>query len=427
MWKFFYNYIGLSIFWIVVQLFGLFKEKIKNGIDGRNNLFQRLEESVQKLDPSFPRLWIHASSMGEFEQAKPIIFSIKKYFPNYKIIVTLFSPSAYEHSLHYPHADIIEYLPFDTEVNAKKFISIVNPKFGIIIRYDVWPNIVWEAKKNNVPLFLVNATLNSKSGRLWKFFLPLHKLIYDSFDSIMTVSGEDKKNFEKYNLNCKIEVVGDTRYEQVFYRAEDAKQKQILPEKVFNGKKIFILAQTWKEDEKITLPPFFRLLEEVDDLILLIVPHEPTLIKIEELKDKLSWLTHLKYTTLSEILTYQNEKIIIVDSVGVLTTLYKYVFAAYVGGSFKQGVHNVLEPAVFGLPLFYGPRHTNSQEAIALSKIGASKIINSSDELYYQLTLILSNQAELKNRGNLSLNFVKDNAGATEQIIKNIQSQIIKS
>ncbi len=426
MWHLLYNYKFLPLLWIAVHIVALFKDKVRRGIEGRQNIFERLTNSIEKLDSISPRIWIHSSSMGEFEQAKPIILALKKVFPKHKIIVTLFSPSAYEHSLHYPNADVIEYLPFDTEGNAKKFFSIVNPEFGIIIRYDVWPNFVWEAKKLNIPLFIVNATIRSSSVRLWKIFYPFQQLVYNSFSKIMTVSGEDKISFELYNLTSEIITVGDTRFDQVIKRAEDAKLKDVLPEKVTTGKQIFIIAQSWREDEKITLPPLIRLLQERENLLLLIVPHEPTSIKLEEMEDKLNWLSNISHCRLSEILSYNNEKIIIVDGVGILTTLYKYVFAAYVGGSFRQGVHNVLEPAVFGLPLFYGPRHTNSQEAVSLSKIGAAKIINSTDELYYQLTLLLNDESIIKEIGKLSSDYVKENAGATIKVIENIKSVLNK-
>jgi len=415
LWKFFYNLFVVPLLWITFHTGKYVNRKIKTGIKGRVNLFSNLEKNIKQL-PNSKLLWFHASSLGEFEQAKPIISAVRKSYPYINIVATFFSPSGYEHSKNYKLANVISYIPFDSLSNAKRFINLLQPRVAIMVRYDIWPNFVWTLSERKIPTFIANATMKESSLRKLPFVKQFHKSLYDCFTHILTVSINDYNSFKDYGATKPlIAAIGDTRFDQVMMRITDAQNKHLLPSSVTEKKKVFIVGQSWGDDEEVILPVLFKMQEQEKDLLTIIVPHEPTVEHLEqlayELEDKTSFIRF------SEINNYKNEKVILIDSVGVLVALYKYAHVVYVGGSFKQGIHNVLEPAVFGVPVIYGPKHSNSQEAVELAKRGGGFIITDEKELYRILRQLLDNSAMRKQAGVISEAFVRENSGATERFL----------
>jgi len=417
--QFLYNIFIVPLLWISFHLGGLINNKIKTGIVGRKNLFDRLESNVNKFSNS-SRLWFHASSLGEFEQAKPIISLLKKKYPTVNIIVTFFSPSGFENSKNYKLANSISYIPFDSYSNSKRFLNIIKPDVAIMVRYDIWPNMIFALKKNAIATMLANATMRRNSSRKFPIIFQFHQILYNCFSHILTVSNEDKESFAEFKTTTPLLIsIGDTRFDQVMTRSEDARQKNLFANSVIENKKIFIVGQSWGEDDDVIIPVLFKIQKLEPQLLTIIVPHEPTIEHLEELESKLDG--NISFIRFSEMNNHNNEKVILIDCIGIMVALYQYAHVVYIGGSFKQGIHNVLEPAVFGNPVIFGPKHTNSQEAVELARRGGGFIVENEKELYRTLRTLLDNDTDRTTASNISKAFVYDNCGATERFLQYLE------
>ncbi len=422
LWKFLYNFLIIPPFYIFLRIASLFNRKIKIGIKGRKRIFEELILNAAKLDKSKKLIWFHSSSLGEFEQAKPIIQELKKN-PSINILITFFSPSGYENSRKYPYADLVSYLPFDSKAYAERFISIIRPDLAILMRYDIWPNHIWAMKKLNIPCFIVDATMKMNSPRKLPMAKNFHKILYNDVTRILTVSKSDLEGFRDFKLeNKKLTAVGDTRFDRVYERSLVAKEKNIIKEDVLYGKKVFVAGSTWDVDENVIRPAFAKLAKYDKDVIMLLVPHEPTIENLERIENELSGsLNSIRFSHLN---SYKGERVIIIDSIGILLTLYAYGDLAFVGGSFKQNIHNVLEAAVYGIPVLFGPKIENSQESRELLKRGGGILIRNQKDAYRQLrTFFLSDELR-KEKGRIAADYVKENLGATEKILKEIYKVI---
>jgi len=420
-WKIIYNTLFVPLLWTLFHIASFFNEKIRRGIAGRRVLFDALEANMARIH-SPRRIWFHASSLGEFEQAKPIISAIKSRYPNVVVVATFFSPSGFDHSKNYKLADVISYLPFDWNADTERFLEIVRPTVAVMVRYDIWPNMVWNLSARSVPLILANATLKETSPRLRPGVKQFHRTLYDCFATILTVSESDAHAFRRFASTAHIEPVGDTRFDQVNIRAADARSRHLLPESITSGKTVFIIGQSWPEDEEVILPALLDLQREIPGLLTIIVPHEPTEEHLDLLASQLEGRS--TFIRFSEVGSYGNEQCIIVDSVGVLVPLYKYAQCVYIGGSFRQGIHNVLEPAIFGVPVIYGPKHTNSQEAVALAAHGGGFVIADSASFASAARTLLTDEDRRTAAGAAARTFVESNCGATERCMKFIAAYL---
>lgn len=417
-WEAVYSYFVLPIIWIVIRSLALFKRKVRRGIRGRKRLFASLETQIANNLLPGKRVWFHASSLGEFEQAKPIIGELKRRYPNVRIIVTFFSPSGYEHSKKYQLADVISYIPFDTRSNAGRFLDLTKPDVAVIIRYDVWPNHIWELQRRNISILIANATMRQNTKR--RFLKNFHYHVYSAINNILAVSQSDVDAFKIFNLiKPTIEAAGDTRYDQVSIRSDEAKKRHIISEHILRGKQVLVAGSSWQEDEAALIPAFLKLQAAMNSFLLIVVPHEPTVEHLEELETELTGkTTFIRFSSLND---YNGEHVIIVDSIGILLTLYTYAHVAYIGGSFKQNVHNVLEAAVYGVPVVYGPRHENSQEAVKLAQLGGGFVVEDSMSLCRTLRTLFENETARKNAGDIAARFVQQNVGATERFLKHLE------
>ncbi len=418
-WQFVYTYGVLPPLWLVIHLLGLVKRKVRRGIRGRRRLFALLESQVARNLSSGTRVWFHASSLGEFEQAKPIIAELKRRRPPVRVIVTFFSPSGYEHSRRYPLADVVSYLPFDTPRNARRFLDLTTPDCAVIIRYDVWPNHVWELRRRGIPILIANATMRMTSRRLLPLVRQFHVHVYDAINNILTVSPNDAEAFALFNLHTPVvEPIGDTRYDQVSIRSVEAKKRHLIAESILHNKKVIVAGSSWPEDEAVLLPALRKLRESDPNLLFIIAPHEPTLEHLEELEADLQGIANIRFSALND---YCGEPVIIVDSIGILMALYRYAHVAYIGGGFKQNVHNVLEAAVYGIPVVYGPRHKNSQEAVTLAQRGGGFVVENAAALHETLRLLISNDQLRMQAGSAAGEFVRQNVGATERFLMHLE------
>ena len=421
-WLLFYNILIVPTLFIFVRLIGIFNSKVRTGIVGRRRIFEELILNAAALDKSKKLVWFHSSSLGEFEQAKPIIEKLKKD-SSVNILVTFFSPSGLENSKKYPYADLVSYLPFDTKSNAEKFINIVSPDLAIIMRYDIWPNHIWSMKKKGVTSYLVDATMKPGSPRKFPIVKNFHKVLFKDISKILTVSQVDSIGFKSFDCNeNQLMVVGDTRFDRVYQRSLLARNRNLIKDEVLKNKKILVAGSTWGVDEDVIIPAFIKLAKFDPDVLLIIAPHEPTLIHLDRIENEFS--RHLKTIRFSHLNNYNDERVIIIDSIGILLTLYTYADAAFIGGSFKQNIHNVLEAAVYGIPVLFGPKIENSQETQKLLKRGGGILIMDKRDAYKELRLLFKDDELRKGKGKLSYDFVKENLGATEKILKEIYKVI---
>ena len=421
-WFLLYNITVIPFLYLSIRFVGLFNKKVVRGIKGRDRLFEELILDAAALDKSKKLIWFHSSSLGEFEQAKPIIKELKND-KDINVLITFFSPSGYENSKKYPYADLISYIPFDTYSNAVKFIKIVRPNLAVMMRYDIWPNHIWAMKKFNIPCFIVDATMKSNSSRKWPVIKDFHKILYKNITKILTVSEDDIIGFKSFK--CKeeqIKAVGDTRFDRVYQRSLTAKERNLIKPEILKEKNIFVAGSTWEADEEIILPAFQKLAKYDKNAILIIAPHEPTLINLEKIENEFSGkLNTIRFSFLNN---YKDERVIIIDSIGILLTLYTYASAAYVGGSFKQGIHNVLEAAVYGIPVMFGPKIENSQETQKLLELGGGIMIKTRQDAYRNLRKLFLDDNLRINKGKISYDYVQKNLGATDKILKEIYTII---
>ncbi|PID61121.1 MAG: 3-deoxy-D-manno-octulosonic acid transferase [Ignavibacteriae bacterium] len=414
-WFYFYNILILLPLKMSFYVLSLFNKKIRMGITNRKQLFENLIINISCLNRNKTTFWFHSSSMGEFEQAKPIIEHFKKN-SEINIVVTFFSPSGYNNSLKYPYADVISYLPFDNVANAKRFINLIKPSVAIFMRYDFWPNFIWILSKEKIPTYIVDATMDINSKRKMPIAKQFHASLFKHFTKILTISEKDKKSFSDFYLAPdKLAVVGDTRFDRVYQKSLKAKKKNLFREEILKGKKVLVIGSSWSADEEVLIPVIKKLIKYIDNLLIVIAPHEPTSTKLEELEYVLKDQSKIRFSYKND---YNNENIIIIDSIGILLTLYCYADCAYVGGSFRQGIHNVLEPAVYGIPVIFGPKNKNSQEAQRMMELGCGIEISNKTEAYKVFKKLLTNEERRRKLGSISYNYIQKNIGATKKIIK---------
>ena len=417
-WFLFYNVFILPPLYISLLIGSLFNSKIRTGLRGRKRIFENLIIDAASLNKPKKLIWFHSSSLGEFEQAKPIIEELKKSY-DVNILVTFFSPSGYINSKKYPYADLVSYIPFDTVSNAEKFISLVKPDLAVIMRYDIWPNHIREMKRAGIRMLLVDATMKERSSRKIPLIKSFHKVLFKKITKILTVSETDANGFKGFGCTDEqLKVVGDTRFDRVYQKSLKAKQTHLIKDEVLKGKKVFVAGSTWNADEEIILPVFLKLHKFLGNIMLIIAPHEPTLLNIENIENEVG--RYVETIRFSHLNNYKDEKVIIIDSIGILSTLYFYADVAFVGGGFKHNVHNVLEAAVYGIPVLFGPKIENSQEPKELQKRGSGILVRNKREAYKELRTLFNNDDLRKSKKEISLRYIEENLGATEKIIKEI-------
>jgi len=291
------------------------------------------------------------------------------------------------------------------------------------MRYDIWPNHIWMIKKFNVPIFLVDATMKRNSARKFPLLKNFHKILFKELTKILTVSQNDAEGFKSFGCSDnQIKVVGDTRFDRVYQRSLSARKRNLINENLLKDKKIFAAGSTWSVDEDVIIPAFIKLAKYDKSAVLLIAPHEPSILNLEKIENE--FVGEISTIRFSHMNNYDNEQVIIVDSIGILLTLYTYASAAFIGGSFKHGIHNVLEAAVYGIPVLFGPKIESSQETQELLKRGGGILIRNKREAYKQMRTLLSNDDLRKAKGAIAFQYVQENLGATNKILKEINNYL---
>lgn len=396
--KLFYQ-IGTNLYFLMVRIGAMWNSKAKLFIKGRTESWQKLDNFNSGENEVF---WFHCASLGEFEQARPLIEKIKSTLES-KIVVTFFSPSGYEIRKNYEHADLILYLPKDSKSNALRFLNKVKPTKIFFIKYEFWPNYLLEAKQKSIPTYLVSGVFR-KNQVFFKWYGGFMRNVVKSFDQIFLQNENSRILLEK--INIKSIVTGDTRFDRVMQNASSVKQ---FPEihRFIDGAKTLVVGSCWAEDESVIFP----VLNEISKEKIIVAPHEINeshLLSIEKSLNK----KVLRYSKISNIQNIGNFDVLLIDNIGMLMHLYQYADVAYVGGAFGKGLHNILEPASFGVPVIFGNKYTKFPEAYQFleSKIGFS-VNNSMDfrEAYHDL--LNTDKSETVTQ------FMKSQEGATNKII----------
>jgi 3-deoxy-D-manno-octulosonic-acid transferase len=408
---FFYNCF-IKIYGFAAFLLSFKNKKAKYFIDGRRGIFNQIENKLKQN--SYPKtIWIHCASLGEFEQAKPIIEYLYKQEKQF-IAISFFSPSGYEVSKNYSFANAIFYLPLDTKKNAKQLLKILKPSLIIFIKYEFWFHYLTQAKQLNIPIVLASGIFR-KSQPFFKWYNTLHLKMLSCFNEIL-VQNEDSKNLLA-SINCnQAKVTGDTRFDRVVQIANEPYSNEII-EAFINKKPCLIAGSTWYEDE-VELQHFVNNNAKVATII---VPHNVDANNIENVKK--IFPSAILYSTLIKNKSQDdNSNILIIDSVGILSKIYRYATICFIGGGFgEDGVHNVLEASVYGKPIIIGPVFEKFNEAIDLVEIKAAKTVNNSLQLEASLNEIFTNSNLQITMGKLAQDYTIKNAGATIKTIECIK------
>lgn len=431
-WKTLYNTLVIPALTAGYYIAARFSPKIREGLAGRRGVFDSITEQLQSARKLNQTVWFHFTSVGEFEQARPLIESLKD---ESRIVLTYFSPSVHSNVTSYPHHDAAIYLPLDTARNAERLFQIIKPSLLVFSKFDIWPNLVWCAAKRGVPIALIAGTLHPQSKRLASFARPFFRSVHQ-YISVHCVISED--DAQRFRLICppsvQIEVTGDTRFDRVYQRAVTVNGKGNF----FSGQStlkrpILIAGSTYLEDERVVLEAYRRLREnnshtpDCNNLLhLILVPHEPTSERIDEIQAQLNdlALSQVCFSGLRDGIDLSSTDVIVIDTVGLLAQLYRLGDVAFVGGSFHGSVHNVMEPAAMAKPILFGPTIHNAYEARILKTRGAAQLINNAQEMADVLTSWLPDAAERTRMGQIGKQVIEENLGASERTLAQIRSYL---
>ena len=409
---FLYN-ILIFIASLSLPIFAFFSKKIQLFVRGRKKVVQKIPhfEKEEKV------IWIHAASLGEFEQGRPIIEQIKKENSSIKIIVSFFSPSGYEIRKNYPLANHICYLPLDSKKNARSFIKKIHPNLAIFIKYEFWPNFLLELKNQQIPTILVAGILR-KNQLFFKWYGQFMRNALATFHHFFVQDNHSKNLLNSISLN-KVTVSGDTRFDRVY---QILQQNNYLPfiEKFTNNQYTTVAGSTWQEDEKLIIHYINKQADNNEKFI--IAPHHINEASILQLKKSI----HKKVVLYSEkeIKDVSKYQVLIVDSIGILTKIYSVANVAYVGGGLKTGLHNILEPATFGIPIVIGNHFSKFKEAVDLVRLKGCFSISNRKEFSSIFTQLKREKEFSEKTGTINRNYIQKNLGATQLIMNYINKQL---
>lgn len=417
-----YNIVIYFVLW-GIAIASLFNEKVRKMWRGEREAFKILK---QKVDPNAKYIWFHAASLGEFEQGRPLMERIRKDYPQYKILLTFYSPSGYEVRKNYEGADIICYMPVDTRLNAIRFLRLVRPVMAFFIKYEFWSNFLHILKYRNIPTYSVSSIFREDQV-FFKWYGRSYAGVLKCFTRFFVQNEESKLLLEGIGITA-VDVVGDTRFDRVLQIKEAAKQLPIceafrtgvassqsvdVPHHDF---KVFVAGSSWPPDENIFIP-FFN---EHKDWRLLIAPH---VIAEEHLKLILSLIKGKKVVRYTQTTPEEAAEadVLIIDCFGLLSSMYNYGDVAYIGGGFGVGIHNTLEAAVWNMPVIFGPNNKKFQEAQGLLKSGGGFEINTYEDFSGLMSSLMNDETFLKQAGDKAGAFVAHLAGATDKVLASVK------
>jgi 3-deoxy-D-manno-octulosonic-acid transferase len=399
---------GILIFSALAHLISPFNSRASLWVKGRKKWAEKIAEKLKLEDRV---IWMHCASLGEFEQGRPVIERIKKEMPLFKIVLTFFSPSGYEIRKNYNNADCISYLPSDTPANAAKFIDLIKPEFVIFVKYEFWNNYISALYSKKIPLYLISGIFRPEQ-HFFKWYGSFFRDMLRKFEKIFV---QDQRSFDLLSgIGIqRVYVAGDTRFDRVVQIAGTARNINKL-EQFRGNEKLFLAGSSWRQDEEIIAEYINRFPLQMKWVF---APHEIDKSNIERL-EKLFKVRYVKFSEYSEISA--DARVLIIDNIGMLSSAYRYAYIAAIGGGFGKGIHNILEPACWGIPVVFGPNHEKFREAAELIYSGAAKSFSTFDDFKQILDFWLKDEKIYTISAEMASKYVKDNTGATEFIIQEI-------
>ena len=418
---FLYN-IFLVLFRAGTGIASLWNKKARQWRNGRKNIFERMKSEIcmpagKAGNPKPEIIWMHCSSLGEFEQGRPVFEKIKSEYPNARLLLTFFSPSGYEIRKDYKGADWVFYLPLDSKVNAGKFFGIVNPSLVVFVKYEYWYYYLTECKKRNIPLLMVSAIFRSGQP-FFNWYGNLYRKMLKCFTHFFVQDENSKSLLQNLNIT-NVTVAGDTRFDRVITVVENF-QPVVEIEKFCGDSKIIVAGSTWPNDEKIIK----ELASTLPDVKIIIAPHEihpGHLTQLKNIFPNSVFFSEFKNNPAPGGTKFKTPQILIIDNIGMLSKLYRYATITYTGGGFDSGIHNVLEAAVYGKPVIFGPKFEKFKEAIDLIKAGAAFTVNNKEDLNFCVNMLLNENDFYNVSCEAARKYVFDKKGATEKIALYIQ------
>jgi len=401
--------IGIYIASFIIKCIALFNSKLKQGVEGRKNTFSELKNGINSHDKTF---WFHCASLGEYEQGLPVFEALKAKHPNYKVVLTFFSPSGYEVRKNAKIADVVVYLPLDTSVNAKRFLDLVHPDYILFVKYEIWPNFLHEIKRRQLKAILISAVFR-KDQAFFKWYGSYIQSALFAFNHIFTQDDNSKSLLESIGYNS-VSVSGDTRFDRVSNQLKIDNTVSFIQE--FKANKLcMVFGSTWPDDDKLYLE--YINTNDNADLKFIIAPHNIKPSYIASLKTLLKIKT-ICYSELTKELNLADYNVFILDTIGYLSKVYSYADIAYVGGGAgSTGLHNILEPSVFGIPILIGKNYNKFPEAKTLIDLGGVTTVASSTAFKSTLNALITDNVLRKKQGNITKSFIDSNRGAVLKIM----------
>ena len=411
---FLYN-LTIYCYYLTIRLAATFNEKARLWITGRKGVFDKIKKNFNKKTASQTRIWVHCASLGEFEQGRPLIEAVKKQYKDVVVILTFFSPSGYEIRKNYDKADHIYYLPLDTKHNAQKFIKIVQPNLAIFVKYEFWYHYFKQLHQKKIPTFVVSAIFRP-SQIFFKPYGGLFRRTLKQTTHIFVQNAISQQLLQKIDV-LQTSIAPDTRFDRVFEHSENVQNLAAI--QGFKGKrKMLIIGSSWPKDEAL----FVALIHQavfLENFCFVFAPHEIKDLKIKDLEMALHYDT-VRYSDLESTDSW-NKKVLIIDNIGMLSSIYQYADYAYVGGGFGVGIHNVLEAAVFGMPIFFGPNYHAFQEAKDLIDLGVATSVRNATDLSKALLDFEENDDFYMEKRKTARKYVKGKIGGTAIILEAIK------
>ena len=416
--KFYYT-LAITVYHFLMFMVSPFHKKARDGIKGRKNLFKNLEEDFNF--PDSKKIWFHCASVGEFEQGRPVIERIREQYPDHKILLTFYSPSGYELRKNYSGVDYVSYLPLDTKANAKKFIRIAKPDIAIFVKYEFWLHHINAIQKNKIPLFLISGIFRKKQI-FFKWYGIVFRKSLKKYTTLF-VQDEDSLNLLDRFKITNAEIAFDTRFDRVNEIAKHTAENELIRDFTANHN-VLIAGSTWPMDERIIAGAFYHSLV-YNNFKLVVAPHnieKKYLKKTYRSFNKFS----LRYSELNKSgpEDIAGKRVLIIDNIGMLASIYKYADVCYIGGGYNNGIHNTLEAAVYGKPILFGPKYKKFKEAVDMVDKGIAFPVNGSDDILQRINFMNQFNFVFTGAGSDAKEYVASHTGGTETIVNAIKKYL---
>lgn len=400
---------GIALYRFGARLASMRIEKIAIMVKGQKASFDYLSRTLNR---EYRYIWIHAASLGEFEQGRPLIEKIRNEYPDRKILLTFFSPSGYEVRKSYNKVDAVCYLPFDTPANARRFIDLVNPEMAIFIKYEFWGNFMQQLAKRDIPTYLISAIFRKSQS----FFKPLGGTFRNILKCYTHIYVQDENSCQLLNSIgiSNVTIAGDTRFDRVTDIMKTTVELPLIAAFKASVSHIMVVGSSWEADENI----YLQWLNENKNFKAIIAPHEFDTDRLSKMQKSIPGSVLWSQIKDRSDIDFNSVRCIIIDCFGLLASLYRYGNVAYIGGGFGHGIHNINEAAVYGMPIIFGPRFDKFKEACDLTSMGGAFSIKSKEE-FEQLMQSMTNE-KITASGNIAGQYIKDNIGATQQIFDDL-------